>query len=176
MTARIIADFSAQTLQARREWYDTFKVLKGKKMQTRILYWRRQWHPTPVLLPGKSHGQRSLVGCSPWGRREPDMTERLHFDFSLSCIGEGNGNTPVFLPGETQGWRSLVGCCLWGRTELDMTEVTQQQQQHTLASFVKYKVSICAWVYFWAFYFVPLVYISVFVPVPYCLDDCSFVV
>ena len=30
--------------------------------------WRRQWHPVPVLLPGKSHGQRSLVGCSPWGR------------------------------------------------------------------------------------------------------------
>ena len=30
---------------------------------------RRRWHPTPVLLPGKSHGQRSLVGCSPWGRR-----------------------------------------------------------------------------------------------------------
>ena len=30
--------------------------------------WRKQWHPTPVLLPGKSHGRRSLVGCSPWGR------------------------------------------------------------------------------------------------------------
>jgi len=30
--------------------------------------WRRQWHPTPALLPGKSHGWRSLVGCSPWGR------------------------------------------------------------------------------------------------------------
>ena len=29
--------------------------------------WRKQWHPTPVLLPGKSHGQRRLVGCSPWG-------------------------------------------------------------------------------------------------------------
>ena len=53
---------------------------------------RRQWHPTPVLLPGKSHGWRSLVGCSPWGREESDTTERLHFDFSLSCIGEGNGN------------------------------------------------------------------------------------
>ena len=53
---------------------------------------RRQWHPTPVLLPGKSHGQRSLVGCSPWGREESDTTERLHFHFSLSCIGEGNGN------------------------------------------------------------------------------------
>ena len=53
---------------------------------------RRQWHPTPVLLPGKSHGQRSLVGCSPWGRRGLDTTERLHFHFSFSCIGEGNDN------------------------------------------------------------------------------------
>ena len=53
---------------------------------------RRQWHPTPVLLPGKSHGRRSLVGCSPWGCQESDLTERLHFHFSLSCIGEGNGN------------------------------------------------------------------------------------
>ena len=53
---------------------------------------RRQWHPTPVLLSGKSHGQRSLVGCSPWGREELDTTEWLHFHFSLSCIGEGNGN------------------------------------------------------------------------------------
>ena len=56
------------------------------------LPWRRQWQPTPVLLPGKSHGWRSLVGCSPWGREESDMTERLHFHISLSCIGEGNGN------------------------------------------------------------------------------------
>ena len=53
---------------------------------------RRQWQPTPVLLPGKFHEQRSLVGCSPWGREESDTTERLHFHFSLSCIGEGNGN------------------------------------------------------------------------------------
>ena len=53
---------------------------------------RRQWHPTPVLLPGKSHGRRSLVGCSPWGHEESDTTERLHFDVSLSHIGEGNGN------------------------------------------------------------------------------------
>ena len=53
---------------------------------------RTQWHPTPVLLPGKSHGWRSLVGCSPWGRWGSDMVERLHFHFSLSCIGEGNGN------------------------------------------------------------------------------------
>ena len=53
---------------------------------------RRQWHPTPVLLPGKSHGWRSLVGCSSWGHEESDTTEWLHFHFSLSFIGEGNGN------------------------------------------------------------------------------------
>ena len=51
-----------------------------------------QWHPTPVLWPGKSHGRRSLVGCSPQGHEELDTTEQLPFDFSLSCIGEGNGN------------------------------------------------------------------------------------
>ena len=55
-------------------------------------HWRRRWHPTPVLLPGKPHGRRSLVGCSPWGHEESDITERLPFHFSLSCIGEGNGN------------------------------------------------------------------------------------
>ena len=53
---------------------------------------RRQWHPTLVLLPGEFHGRRRLVGCSPWGRGRSDTTERLHFHFSLSCIGEGNGN------------------------------------------------------------------------------------
>ena len=53
---------------------------------------RRQRQPTPVLMPGKSHGWRSLVGCSPWGCYESDTTERLHFHFSLSCIGEGNGD------------------------------------------------------------------------------------
>ena len=48
--------------------------------------------PTPVLLPGEIHGWRSLVGYHPWGREESDVTEQLHFHFSLSCIGEGNGN------------------------------------------------------------------------------------
>ena len=38
-----------------------------------------QWHHTPIFLPGKSHGRRSLEGCSPWGRKESDTTERLHF-------------------------------------------------------------------------------------------------
>ena len=41
--------------------------------------WRRKWQPTTVLLPGKSRGRRSLVDCSPWGRKESDTTERLYF-------------------------------------------------------------------------------------------------
>ena len=53
---------------------------------------RRQWQTNPELLPGKSHGRRSPVGCSPCGREESDTTEQLHFHFSLSYIGEGNGN------------------------------------------------------------------------------------
>ena len=80
--------------------------------------------PLPVLLPGKSHGWRSCVGCSPWGHEELDTTEQLHFHFSLSCLGEGNGNPFQFLPGESQEQGRLVGCCLWGRTESDTTEVT----------------------------------------------------
>ena len=47
---------------------------------------------------------------------------------------------------------------------------------YILASFVKDKVSVGSWIYLWAFYSIPLIYISVFVPVPYCLDDCGFVV
>ena len=67
-------------------------MTKNAQTTAQLHSWRRQWHPTPVLLPGKSHGQRSLVGCRPWGHEESDTTEWLHFHFSLSCIGEGNGN------------------------------------------------------------------------------------
>ena len=49
-------------------------------------------NPVQYSCLEKSHGWRSLVGCSPWGREELDTTERLHFHYSLSCIGEGNGN------------------------------------------------------------------------------------
>ena len=52
----------------------------------------RQRYPTPVLLPGISHGWRSLVGYSPWGRTQLDTTEWLHSHFSLSCVGEENGH------------------------------------------------------------------------------------
>ena len=73
---------------------------------------RRQWHPTPVLLPGKSHGWRSLVGCSPWGREESDTTEQLDFHYSLSCIGEGNGNPLQYSclgnPRDGEAWLAAI--------------------------------------------------------------------
>ena len=82
-----------------------------------------------------AHHSSTLAWKIPWteepgrlqsmGRSESDTTEQLHFHFSLSCIGEGNGKpTPVFLPGESQGWGSLVGCHLRSHTELDTTEAT----------------------------------------------------
>ena len=39
------------------------------------IFWSRKWQPTPVVLPGKFHGQRNLVGYSPWGRKESDTAE-----------------------------------------------------------------------------------------------------
>ena len=93
--------------------------------------WRRQWHPTPVLLPGKSHGRRSLVGCSPWGRKRirQDWATSLSL-FTFMRWRRKWQPTPVILPGESQGRGGLVGCRLWGRTELDTIEATQLQQQH----------------------------------------------
>ena len=74
--------------------------------------WRRQWQPTPILLPGDSNGQRSLVSCSPQGCDELDTTERLHFPFSLSCIGEGNGNplqcSCLENPRDGGAWQAVV--------------------------------------------------------------------
>ena len=89
--------------------------------ESRNLIWDQL---TPVLLPGKSHGQRSLVGYSPWGLEELDSTERLHFHFSLSCTGEENGNPLQYCCLENPRDGSLVGCCQWGRIESDTTDVT----------------------------------------------------
>ena len=85
----------------------------------------RQWHPTPVLLPvGKSHGWRSLVGCSLWGREESDRTEWVHFHFSLSCIGEGNGNplqcSCLENPRDGVAWRAAVYGVTQSRTRLKL--------------------------------------------------------
>ena len=83
---------------------------------------RRQWHSTAVLLPGKSHGRRSLVGCSPLGHYESDMTERLHVHFSLSHIREGNGNPLQWSclenPRDGGAWWAAVYGVAQGRTRL----------------------------------------------------------
>ena len=68
---------------------------------------RRQWHPTPVLLPGKSRGQRIW-----WAAVHGVSTEQLHFHFSLSCIGEGNGNplqcSCLENPRDSRAWWAAV--------------------------------------------------------------------
>ena len=58
------------------------------------------WHPTPVLLPGKSHGWRSLVGCSPWGHKELDTTERLAFTFHFPALEK-----EMATPSSVLAWR-----------------------------------------------------------------------
>ena len=82
---------------------------------------RRRWHPTPALSP-KIHGWRSLVGCSPWGRKELDTTERLPFHFSLSCIGEGHGNplqcSRLENPRDGGAWRAALCGVAQTRTRL----------------------------------------------------------
>ena len=85
---------------------------------------RIQWHPTPVFLPGESHGRRSLVGYSPWGRKESGTTERLHFHFSLLCIGEGNGNPLQYPAWRIPGTEEPSGL-LWGshRVEYDWSNI-----------------------------------------------------
>ena len=76
----------------------------------RKIRWRREWQPTPVFLPGEFHGQRSLVGYSPWGHRESDMTEQLTSWFSGSDMGLRFCISKKF-PGETRaaGLRTTVG-------------------------------------------------------------------
>ena len=62
-----------------------------------------QWHPTPVLLPGKSHGQRSLVGCSPWGHEESDTTEQLHFHYHFHALEKEMATHSSVLPWRIPG-------------------------------------------------------------------------
>ena len=76
----VMASLVAQTVKCLSAMPETrFDLWVGKML------WRRKWQPTPVLLPGKSHGQRSLVGYSPWGRKESDTNEWLHFTSVYVC-------------------------------------------------------------------------------------------
>ena len=107
---------------ARLEKHKLESRLPGEITITSDMQRRRQWRPTPVLLPGKSHGWRSLVGCSAWSCEESDTTERLHFHFSLSCIGEGNGNplqcSCLENPRDGGAWWAVVSGVTQSRTRL----------------------------------------------------------
>ena len=90
----------------------------GFDPQVRKIPWRRKCQPTPVLLPGKSHERRSQVGYSPWGRKESDTTERLHFTHSdvldhLCCK-----NSDIFWLQTLPFWRSLSSEMLCPRLEI----------------------------------------------------------
>ena len=92
--------------------------------------------PTPILLPGKSHGRRSPVGCSPWGRWELDMTQWLHFHFSFSCTGEGNGNpfqcSCLENPRDGGAWWAAVYGVTLSRTQLKWLSSSRRTKKQTL--------------------------------------------
>ena len=81
---------SMGSLRVRHDWVTSLSL-------STFMHWRRKWQPTPVFLPGESHGQRSLVGCSPWGLTESDMTEatwqqhiRLYQMYNLTQWGKNS--------------------------------------------------------------------------------------
>ena len=131
------------------------KATQRKRSNTGIwtqLVWsrRRQWQPTPVLLCGKSHGLRSLVDCSPWGHWESDTSERLHFHFSLSCIGEGNGNPLQYSclenPRDGGPWWAAVYGVTQSRTRLKLLSssgssmIPVEKEMATHSSIVAWKI------------------------------------
>ena len=127
---------------------------------------RRRWHPTPVLLPGKSHGRRSLVGCSPWGREESDTTEQLHFHFSLSCIVEGNGNplqcSCLENPRDRGAWWAAVCGVAQSRTRLKRLSSSSSSSILLFSTFSEHRhVSI-------------LFFPSILPSQPSCMCVCSF--
>ena len=82
--------------------------------------WRRKWQSTPGLLPGKSHGQRNLVGYSPWGHKESDTTEPLHFTSLIRSLNSPSDSTwklkvlrPMWMKKLLCLCYSLASCVNW---------------------------------------------------------------
>ena len=131
---------------------------------------RRQWHPTPVLLPGKSHGQRSLVGYSPWGLDESDTTEWLHFYFSLSALEKEMATHSSVLAWRTPGMGEPGGLPSMGlhRVRHDWSDLAAAaDDQWTLLSFPIF-VSYT----FWNSNFLPVLWFSL----SFVLCFCFFLV
>ena len=107
---------------------------------------------TPVLLPRKSHGWRSLVGCSPWGREESDTPERLHFHFSLSHNEEGNGNplqcSCLENPRDGGAWWAAVYGVAQSRTRLKQLSSSKLWGK-VVKSVNEYKTKCYTFFFFW---------------------------
>ena len=110
---------------------------------------RRQWQPTLVLLPGKSHGWRSLVGCNLWCCEESDTTEWLHIHFSLSCIGEGNGNplqcSCLENPRDSGAWWGAVYGVAQSRTRLKRLSSGSSRHPMGIPGGASDKEPTCQW-------------------------------
>ena len=76
------------TITIKRDTLGEFSQGKQSPSPSLVLHhlWRRKWQPTPAFVPGKPHGQRSLVGCSPWGLKESDTTEQLKSSISYTTL------------------------------------------------------------------------------------------
>ena len=98
-------------------------------------------------------GWRSLVGCSPWGRDESDMTERLHFHFLHSCIGEGNGNplqcSYLETPRDGGAWWAAVYGVTQSQTRLKRL---RSSSRHPCCCKLHYFIFIYGWVIFYCIY------------------------
>ena len=81
--------------------------MQGTRVRT--ISWRRKWQTTPVFLPGKSHGWRSLVDYSPWGRKDSDMTEPLDFPGSPKSLAWPT--FPPWCPGNVNSTRTKIFVC-----------------------------------------------------------------
>ena len=84
---KVFSNESALHTRWLKYWSFSFSISPSNEYSGLISFnRRRKWQSTPVLLPGKSHGQRSLIGYSPWGHRESDKTERLHVPLILTDL------------------------------------------------------------------------------------------
>ena len=98
---------ASQVAQLSGKEYTRQNRRPGFNPEIRKIPWRRTWQPTPVILPGKFHGQRSLAGYSPWGRKESDMTERAHLHTNAALTTGPPGS-----PAASLFWPLRVACCL----------------------------------------------------------------
>ena len=119
-----------------------------------------------ITSPGWMHETSARTWCT--GKTQRDWVEREVGG------GIGMGNTCKSMADSCQ--------CMTKTTTIKEKQLKEKNKEvvffplYILISFVKDKVSIGSWIYLWALYSVPLIYISVFVPIPYCRDDCGFVV